>query len=198
MTLDDARETGGLGARVYVRTPDGREQVLEQDSGAHSWAQDDTRLHFGLGEHDSAEVRVVWADGFEQVLGRIDANRFLTVTESRTGPVDPPVDPPIDPPVDPDFAGLLTIERQGDLVTVTATSQSGKAFLEGSIRTSGFATSTLALQKFDAGDSADLVSGGVDFDLAVFAAPGNFDTFSFRVDAAAELTVSGDFDVLFV
>jgi hypothetical protein len=185
-------ETDGLGARVYLRTPDGREQVLEQDSGAHRWAQDDTRLHFGLGAHDSAEVRVVWADGYSQSFGIRSANQRLTLVEDRsdTGPVDPPVDP--------DFAGLLTIERVGDLVTVTATSQSGKAFLEGGIRTGGFETSALTRQNFEAVDSAELVPGGVDFDLAVFAGTGLFDRFSFRVDAAADLTVSGDFDVLLV
>ncbi len=81
---------------------------------------------------------------------------------------------------------------------MTATSQSGKAFLEGGIRTGGFETSALTRQNFEAVDSAELVPGGVDFDLAVFAGTGLFDRFSFRVDAAADLTVSGDFDVLLV
>ncbi len=80
---------------------------------------------------------------------------------------------------------------------MTATSQSGKAFLEGGIRTGGFETSALTRQNFEAVDSAELVPGGVDFDLAVFAGTGLFDRFSFRVDAAADLTVSGDFDVVF-
>jgi Ca2+-binding RTX toxin-like protein len=88
-------ETDGLGARVFVRTPDGREQVLEQDSGSHQWAQDDTRLHFGLGSHDSAEVRVVWADGTEQQLGIIAANQRLTVIEDRTDPGDSDEDTPL-------------------------------------------------------------------------------------------------------
>ena len=82
VTLDDARSTGGLGARVLVRTPDGREQMLEQDSGAHRWAQDDTRLHFGLGEYDRAEVRVIWADGNERSVGLIDGSRAITLREN--------------------------------------------------------------------------------------------------------------------
>ena len=84
IALDDVRSTGGLGARVFVRTPDGREQVLEQDSGAHRWAQDDTRLHFGLGSHDRAEVRVVWADGDSQSFGTVMANQRLTLVEERS------------------------------------------------------------------------------------------------------------------
>jgi Ca2+-binding RTX toxin-like protein len=87
-------ETGGLGARVYVCTPDGREQMLEQDSGTHQWAQDDTRLHFGLGSHNGAEVRVVWADGTEQLLGYVSGNQRLTVIEDRLDPGDPDEDTP--------------------------------------------------------------------------------------------------------
>lgn len=76
-------ETSGLGARVYVTTEDGETRTQEQDSGVHYWRQDSPRLHFGLGEHTSANVTVVWADGFAQKVGTVTADQHLTITEAR-------------------------------------------------------------------------------------------------------------------
>lgn len=76
-------ETSGLGARVYLTTPDGRTQLLEQDSGAHDWMQDDSRLHFGLGDANRASIRIVWPDGYEQTERNIGANQYVVITENR-------------------------------------------------------------------------------------------------------------------
>lgn len=78
-------ETGGLGARVYVTTPDGEVRMLEQDSGVHFTSQNSTDLHFGLGAEMRADVRIVWPDGFMQYFMGLTANQHLTLTERRSG-----------------------------------------------------------------------------------------------------------------
>lgn len=82
-------ETGGLGARVFVTTPDGKVQVREQDSGAHLTSQNSTDLHFGLAGATSANVRIVWPDGYEQRFTGLAVNRHVVLTENRDEPVDP-------------------------------------------------------------------------------------------------------------
>lgn len=84
-----ASETGGLGARVYVTTPDGKVQVREQDSGVHFMSQNSTDLHFGLGSANSANVRIVWPDGYEQRINGLAVNRHVVLTEDRESPGDP-------------------------------------------------------------------------------------------------------------
>ena len=98
-----------------------------------------------------------------------------------------------------DFAGLLTIDRDGSLVTVTATSRDGVAALDGLLEFGNGAQATnFATCNFEGADTAGVVSGGVDFDLRTFAAPGLFDEFSFNLDPDATITAIGEFDVLFL
>ena len=78
-------ETGGLGARVYLTTPDGEVQLREQDGGVHVNSQNATDLHFGLGEARTADLRVVWPDGFVQIFVGVKANQHLVLTERREG-----------------------------------------------------------------------------------------------------------------
>ena len=58
--------------------------------------------------------------------------------------------------------------------------------------------SGLDVRNFEGADTARLVSGGVEFDLKTFAAPGLFDEFSFNLEPDVTITAIGDFDVLFV
>lgn len=76
-------ETGGLGSRVTVTTPDGARQMREQDSGARFEAQDATDLHFGLGSASRANVEIAWPDGYRQIFVNVAANQRLTLTEQR-------------------------------------------------------------------------------------------------------------------
>lgn len=78
-------ETGGLGARVYLTTLDGEVQLREQDGGVHVNSQNATDLHFGLGEASTADLRVVWPDGFVQIFVGVKANQHLVLTERREG-----------------------------------------------------------------------------------------------------------------
>jgi hypothetical protein len=71
----------GIGAHVEVRVG-GALQQRDQGGGMHSFAQDHTRLHFGLGDASRVErLRVRWPSGFEQELRDVEADQLLRLRE---------------------------------------------------------------------------------------------------------------------
>ncbi len=143
---------------------------------------------------------------FDSFVFTLDPNVTMTVngafdTVVTGDPLDPgsPVDPvgPVGP-VDPEYAGLLTIKQVGSKVTVTATSQDGKAVLDGSIRAEASALGGLTTRNLESNDRAELTAGIIEFELQVFDSPGLFDEFSFNVDPGSRLIVDGAFDVMFI
>jgi Ca2+-binding RTX toxin-like protein len=71
-----------IGAQVKV-TAGGITQIREQNGGSHVFAQNDTRLHFGLAENtiiDRLEVR--WPSGKIQTLENVAVNQILEIVES--------------------------------------------------------------------------------------------------------------------
>lgn len=51
----------GIGARVELKTADGKTQVREMNGGAHNYVQDHQRIHFGLGDNTSLKrLRIHW------------------------------------------------------------------------------------------------------------------------------------------
>jgi hypothetical protein len=71
----------GLGARVTVETPGGR-QVREINNAASYLSANDTRLHVGLGAAKTAtRIEIRWPSGQVQTLTNVAANRVLTVDE---------------------------------------------------------------------------------------------------------------------
>ena len=81
----DARLQSGrtaVGSRIRVET-EGRSQVDEVRSGGYHISQGDTRVHFGLGEEESALVTVIWPDGSESVLKTVQANSRITVQHGK-------------------------------------------------------------------------------------------------------------------
>ncbi len=72
----------GIGAQVRV-TSGGTTQLREQNGGTHNFAQNDTRLHFGLaGDNTVNRVEVSWPSGTTQVLNDVNVNQILTIVES--------------------------------------------------------------------------------------------------------------------
>ncbi|VEP11584.1 conserved hypothetical protein [Hyella patelloides LEGE 07179] len=73
----------GIGARVFLTTPDGQTQLREQNSGIHHFAQSSQRIHFGLGDNSSIESLVIeWPSGTRQEFNNIsDLNRVISITE---------------------------------------------------------------------------------------------------------------------
>ena len=70
-----------LGARVTVAAGS-RVQVREVTSGSSYLAQNDLRVHVGLGDRDSAErVAIRWPSGATEVLSNVAANQIVSVRE---------------------------------------------------------------------------------------------------------------------
>ena len=72
-----------IGARVTVKIAT-REMVDEVRSGRSYLSQGDFRLHFGLGEAESAEVKVKWPSGSPDSSLQVSANAIVTVREEPT------------------------------------------------------------------------------------------------------------------
>lgn len=71
----------GLGARVYA-TANGVTQVRTQNGGYHRWAQNDRRLHFGLADATSVDLRVEWPSGITQLFQGVSPNRVYQIKET--------------------------------------------------------------------------------------------------------------------
>ena len=76
------RVAPAIGARVLVTTG-GKTQLREARSSASYLSANDSRLHFGLGSHESvARVEVRWPSGATQTLEGIASNQVLVIHES--------------------------------------------------------------------------------------------------------------------
>ena len=76
----------GIGATVIIttkeNTPDEKSQQREQNNGVHRSAQNQQRLHFGLGSNSIVDsVEVIWDDGTVEVFSDVDANRLYKITQ---------------------------------------------------------------------------------------------------------------------
>lgn len=70
-----------IGAKVHLLAG-GKKQLREQTGGVHRYAQNSSRLHFGLADHAYVdEITVYWPSGKVQTLTNIPANQVLKVTE---------------------------------------------------------------------------------------------------------------------
>ena len=69
-----------VGARVYVTMPNGMTQLQEVINGSSLGAGNELALHFGLGMHTRADVRVRWPDGTEQVFAGLAGNQRYHLT----------------------------------------------------------------------------------------------------------------------
>src|SRR4051812_46518430 len=74
--------TGGIGAKVIVAGPSGRQMIEVMPTRGFESAVD-PRAHFGLGSASGADSLIVmWSDKRVQVLTNVRANQFLTATQS--------------------------------------------------------------------------------------------------------------------
>lgn len=71
----------GIGAKVYV-TAGGITQLRQQSGGLHNGVQNDSRLHFGLGDNTSIdEIKIEWSSGAVQTMQNISSDQILNITE---------------------------------------------------------------------------------------------------------------------
>jgi hypothetical protein len=81
-----ASHRNAIGARVTVAA-DGRTFVDEVRGGGSYYAQNDFRLHFGLGRATGVDRVVVrWPNGMEEVFAVPGIDRIVTLTEGRGVP----------------------------------------------------------------------------------------------------------------
>ena len=72
----------GVGAKVYVTTPDGVVQLREQNGGYHRWSQNFMRVHFGLGSNESADIEVRWPSGTVDYFSAVAADQVYLLNEA--------------------------------------------------------------------------------------------------------------------
>ncbi len=68
----------GIGARVHASTPT-QSWLRVVDGGTNYQAQDDGRVHFGVADAQSVNVRVEWPDGTATLKRDVVTNSFLTI-----------------------------------------------------------------------------------------------------------------------
>lgn len=75
----------GIGARVEVFAG-GKRHTAERVAGSGYLSQDDSRLHFGLGDAATVDKLIVhWPSGREQTLEKLSVDSVLTVEEPKAG-----------------------------------------------------------------------------------------------------------------
>ena len=61
---------------------DGKSQIKEVKSGGSYPSHSDMRLHFGIGESDTADlVEIRWPSGLIERFENVEGDRFLTAKE---------------------------------------------------------------------------------------------------------------------
>ena len=78
--IGTASNRSAIGATIIVRYGD-REQAQAVMSQSSFYSANDPRLHFGLGEAESADVEIRWPGGKRETIRRVEANRLVVVKE---------------------------------------------------------------------------------------------------------------------
>lgn len=78
--IGNAGNREGIGARVTVTTPEGRQMQEVGSSDGAFFSQGHYRLYFGLGDHGKADnVEIRWSDGEVQNIDDVPVDRLLVV-----------------------------------------------------------------------------------------------------------------------
>jgi hypothetical protein len=72
----------GLGARIRITTPDGKQQFNHATTAVGYACSSDSRVHFGLGAHTQVrEIQVRWPTGSVQTLTNVAAGQILLIRQ---------------------------------------------------------------------------------------------------------------------
>jgi hypothetical protein len=72
----------GIGAVIRLQNSSGVQRATVH-SGSSYCSQSDLALTFGLGKDTTASVDIEWPSGAKQSIGKVTADQFLTIDESR-------------------------------------------------------------------------------------------------------------------
>jgi len=75
----DGINQDAVGTRAYVTGADGHMQMQEVVAGRSLGAGNDLALHFGLGQAQSATVRIVWTDKTELILNDVASDQLINI-----------------------------------------------------------------------------------------------------------------------
>ena len=73
-----------VGARVYITTANGITQMQDVISGSSVMAGNDLAQYFGIGEERSANVRIRWPNGEEQLIQNVKADQRYIIQYGET------------------------------------------------------------------------------------------------------------------
>jgi len=80
-TVGTKSNRSGIGARVICTTEGKHRQMDEVRSGGSYLSQNDSRVHFGLGKSETADIEIRWPSGIVDRMSGVKANQVLTVKE---------------------------------------------------------------------------------------------------------------------
>jgi hypothetical protein len=70
-----------IGARIYA-TAGGVTQYREQNDGYHRWSQNQRRIHFGLADNTTVNIKVNWPSGHVDTYNGVAADHIYIATEA--------------------------------------------------------------------------------------------------------------------
>ncbi len=179
----------GLGARIYATTPDGTVQLREQNGGYHRWSQNQMRIHFGLAQHTSVDLRIEWPSGQQDLITNVAVNGLYRVTEGSGQATPRTITAPLPHPcVEPSISGatdkglFLWQNCVYDRWHVRTVSPERDEAFSGRLSLASGSISDLNRIQLEGVDSLTQIdSRTLEFDFSVSA--GNVDGFSFVLDA---------------
>ncbi|MFB1510938.1 MAG: Calx-beta domain-containing protein [Thiocapsa sp. C3-sup] len=82
-----------VGAKVFA-TAGGKAQLREQAGGTHRWSQNHQRIHFGVAQSSTVDLRIEWPSGQIDEYSGLSVNELYRVTEGLAIDVVDRVPPP--------------------------------------------------------------------------------------------------------
>ena len=73
---------GGVGGRVTAHYG-GKVQAQEVMSQSSFYSANDSRLHFGLGQEESADLEIRWPNGQKEMIKKVGAGQLVTIQEGK-------------------------------------------------------------------------------------------------------------------
>lgn len=173
----------GIGAKLFITTPDGTVQLREQNGGYHRWSQNHMRVHVGLGANTRADVRVEWPSGQVDSYPAVSADGIYQLREGgaiQTVQAGPARANPCGKPVVSSgaylwqncFSRIWTLEARGQDIA-------------GSLVTAAADLAVSSTTDLEAQDSATLTDATT-LAFALNAAGGDVDAVNFTVDRNAQ------------
>lgn len=81
--LNSAYSDAGFGAKIQITTPDSGFQEITYYPTKGYLSSHEPFVHFGLGNYQTVNVRVIWSNGIEQRIENVAANQLITLNQAQ-------------------------------------------------------------------------------------------------------------------